>query len=75
MAEIMGMSQPTLARIESGHRKETKGQIAHLETIVALSEILGHYYDKDDGVSLIPYMGPSDAQIKTAWERARTRTV
>jgi len=38
MAKVMGMAQPTLARIESGKRAETKGHIAHIHAIDLLYE-------------------------------------
>ena len=39
MAKLLGMAQPSLARIESGRRHETKGHIAHL---IALDLIFEH---------------------------------
>ncbi|MCK5232714.1 MAG: helix-turn-helix transcriptional regulator [Desulfobulbaceae bacterium] len=40
MAELLGMSQPALAKIETGveARKETKGHIAHLIALGIISE-------------------------------------
>jgi len=38
MAVLLGMAQPTLARIESGGRNETKGHRAHLAALELLNE-------------------------------------